>query len=115
MDHAARADGLLAALSAAQREGNPVPGTDPQTWGRIIRVASKQWETFARRHPSPAADALPARVEDLARALLVRCTPRSGARSPIELTDCRNLAWRLAQVLGAPAAPAADLHIGGAP
>jgi hypothetical protein len=101
-----QADQLIAALCAAQREGNPVPGGDPQTWGRIIRVAAKRWNSFTRRHPSPAADTLPARVEDLARGLLVRCASRPGTGAPIELTDCRDLARRLARVLGAPAATA---------
>jgi hypothetical protein len=109
-DTTARTDELIAALCTAQYEGNPVPGTDPQSWGRIIRVASKRWDSFTRRHPVPAADTLPARVEDLARGLLVRCAPRTGGHRPIELTDCRDLAWRLARVLGAPPAPDARVR-----
>lgn len=101
---AAQADQLIAALRAAQRKGNPDPGSDPQTWGRIIRMASRRWNSFTRRHPGPAADTLPARVEDLARGLLVRCAPRPGTGAAIELTDCRDLARRLARGLGAPPA-----------
>ncbi len=107
-DQARLADQLIAALCAAQRAGNPVPGGDPQTWGRIIRVASNRWNSFTRRHPVPAADTLSARVEDLARGLLTRCAPRPGTGAAIELTDCRDLARRLARVLGAPAATIAN-------
>lgn len=103
MDQAQQADQLIAALCAAHREGSPVPGTDPQTWGRIIRVASKRWNSLARRPQAPAADTLPARVEDLAGGLLVHRAPRPGTVAPIDLTDCRELAWRLARVFAAPA------------
>lgn len=89
---------LIAALRAAQREGNPVLGGDPQRWGRIIRIASIRWSTFERRHP-PAADTLSARTEDLARALLQRCTRPAGRGTPIDITDCRRLARRLATIL----------------
>lgn len=94
----AQAGLLIAALGAAQREGNPVPGSDPQQWSRIIRVASRRWGTFERRHPATAADTFAARVEDLARGLLERCAPPRNSGSTIDITDCRRLARSLATV-----------------
>jgi hypothetical protein len=94
-----RADLLIAAVRSARRAGNPVPGPDPQRWQRVIRVALRRWSTFTRRHPAPAPDTLSARAEDLARGLLARCGPRTGSGAPIEITDCRHLARRLAHVL----------------
>lgn len=104
----AQAGLLIAALGAAQREGNPVPGSDPRHWSRIIRVASKRWSTFARRHPSAAADTFSARVEDLARGLLERCAPPRNSGTTIDITDCRSLARSLAAIFGAPPAARAD-------
>lgn len=90
-------DSLLAALAAAQRAGNPVPG-DPGGWRRIIRIALQRWRTFPRRHPGVAADTLSCRTEDLARGLLHRCAPaRDGAR--LDITEFRRLAAGLAAVL----------------
>jgi len=106
-------DLLIAALGAAQRGGNPIPGGDPQRWGRIIRIASKRWSTFERRHPAAAADTLSARVEDLARGLLEHCGPPPGSGTPIEISDCRKLARSLAAILGAP--PAARVSTGANP
>jgi hypothetical protein len=91
---------LITALSAAQRAGNPVPGGDPRHWQRIIRVARRNWSSFTRRHPAPAPDTLAARAEDLARGLLARCRPQGNA-APLDITDCRDLARRLAAVLSA--------------
>ena len=96
-----RADLLIAAVRSARRAGNPVPGPDPQRWQRVIRVALRRWSTFTRRHPAPAPDTFSARAEDLARGLLARCGPRTGSGAPIEITDCRHLARRLAHVLSA--------------
>jgi hypothetical protein len=90
---------LITALSAAQRAGNPVPGGDPRHWQRIIRVARRNWSSFTARHPAPAPDTLAARAEDLARGLLARCRPQSAAGRPIDISDCRTLARRLAIVL----------------
>lgn len=100
-------DPLIPVLAAAQRAGNPVPGGDPQHWPQIVRCARRRWDSFAHRHPAPAPDTRGARVEDLARGLLARCA--AGGRSLVEISDCRALAARLAQVLG----PAPDLAVGG--
>lgn len=97
----AQAQRLIDAVRAAQDAGNPVAGCDPQIWPRIVRVASRRWRSFAHRHPLPAADTFSARVEDLARGLLNCCAPRPGLGMPIELADCRDLAWRLTRVMGA--------------
>jgi hypothetical protein len=94
-----RADLLIAAVRSAQQAGNPVPDPDPQHWQRVIRVALRRWSTFTRRHPAPAPDTLSARAEDLARGLLFRFGSRTGSGAPIEITDCRRLARRLAHVL----------------
>ena len=93
-------DALVAALCAAQCAGNPVPGGDPQRWQRIIRVARRRWNSFTRRHPAPASDTLAARAEDLARALLNRFGSDPDTGKPIDLTDCRDVARRLAGILG---------------
>ena len=99
------ADPLIAALREAKRAGNPVPGDDPQRWQELLRAARRRWNSFAHRHPLPARDTLSVRVEDLARGLLARCSARPRTGSPVELSDCRALAKRLASVLSAPAQP----------
>ncbi len=96
--HSDPADPLIPVLAAAQRAGNPVPGVDPQHWPEIVRSVRRRWNSFAHRHPAPAADTRGARVEDLARGLLTRCA--AGGRSLIEISDCRALAGRLAPLLG---------------
>ncbi|MBS2965915.1 hypothetical protein KGA66_22915 [Actinocrinis puniceicyclus] len=106
----AQAGLLIAALGAAQREGNPIPGSDPQQWSRIIRVASKRWSTFERRHPA-AADTFCARVEDLARGLLDRCAPQRNSGATIDITDCRGLARSLATILQSPPAARAGAGV----
>ena len=95
-----QADPLMPVLAAAQCAGNPVPGVDPQYWPQIIRSVRRRWGSFHHRHPAPAPDTRAARVEDLARGLLVRCT--AIGRGLIEISDCRALAVRLAQELGPP-------------
>jgi hypothetical protein len=104
-------DVLIDALRVAQREGNPVADGDLQRWYRIIRITRRRWGSFTRRHPSPASDTFAARAEDLARALLDRCNPRPGTGRPLDITECRDLARRLAAVLTATAA--ADPNGGG--
>jgi hypothetical protein len=96
-DRRAQADPLIPVLDAAQREGNPVPGADPQRWPQIVAAARRRWNSFGHRHPAPAADTRGARVEDLARGLLARCA--TGGRTMIEISDCRALAKSLARVL----------------
>ena len=97
-NHPDHADAMIAVLCAAQCAGNPVPGGDPQRWQRIVRIAHHRWSTFRRRHPS-APDTPAARVEDLARGLLDRLGRHSENGAPLEITDCRDLAQRLATVL----------------
>ncbi|WP_034262246.1 hypothetical protein [Actinospica robiniae] len=94
LDHA---DPLMPVLADAQYLGNPVLGADPQHWPEIIRCVRRRWGSFQHRHPAPAPDTRAARVEDLARGLLVRCT--AIGRGLIEISDCRALARRLALVL----------------
>ena len=116
MGHDSTQAGLLtAAPGAAQREGNPTPGSDPQQWSRITRVASKRWSTFERRHPATAADAFAARVEDLARGLLEGCAARRNSGTTIDITDCRRPARSLATVFGSSPAvgPGAAVGPGG--
>lgn len=91
-------DPLIDALRSAQQEGNPVADGDPQRWFRIIRVSRRRWGSFTRRHPSPASDTFTARAEDLARGLLNRFA-RPGVGKPLDISDCRDLARRLAAVL----------------
>jgi len=109
-----QADPLMPLLAAAQGAGNPVPGGDPQHWPQIIRSVRRRWASFHHRHPAPAPDTRAARIEDLARGLLVRCT--AIGRGLIEISDCRALAERLAGVLDPPPdASSADRVAAGMP
>lgn len=92
-----QADPLIPVLAAAHCAGNPVPGGDPQHWPQIVRSVRRRWASFRHRHPAPEPDTRSARVEDLARGLLVRCSARG--KGLIEISDCRALADRLAQQL----------------
>lgn len=94
------ADPLLTALDAAHDAGSRIPDVE-QRWPDLARAVRRRWSSFAHRHPFPAPDTLPARIEDLARGLLVRCAARPGARSIIDISECRELARRLAGVLTA--------------
>lgn len=98
------ADPLITALHAARSAGNPVVDGDSQRWPGMILSVRRRWGSYAHRHPAPSPDTLAARVEDLARGLLARCAGRPGERTLIEITDCRQLARRLALVLSAPSA-----------
>lgn len=92
------ADPLIALLHAARLEGSRIPDAEP----RLLQLAGsvrRRWNSFAHRHPAPAPDTLSARIEDLARGLLARNAPRAGARPKIDISECRELARRLAGVL----------------
>ncbi len=93
-----QADPLLAILHAAHRAGSRIPEIDLRR-PELARAARRRWNSFTHRHPAPAPDTLAARVEDLARGLLARCCARAGSRPVIDISECRELARRLAGVL----------------
>jgi hypothetical protein len=91
-------DPLVAVLYAAHRAGSGVPDVESR-WPQLADAVRRRWSSFALRHPAPAPATRPARIEDLARALLTRCAARPGVRPKMELSECRALARRLARVL----------------
>lgn len=91
-------DPLVALLHKAHVEGSCIPGSEPLRL-ELARAVRRRWNSFRHRHPDPAPDTLSARVEDLARGLLARCAQRTGAIPRIEISECRELARRLAGVL----------------
>ncbi|WP_034260641.1 hypothetical protein [Actinospica robiniae] len=92
-------DPLVALLHKAYGEGSRIPGSEPLRL-ELARAARRRWNSFRHRHPDPAPDTLSARVEDLARGLLARCARHTGAIPGIEISECRELARRIAGVLG---------------
>lgn len=92
------ADPLVALLLAAHVEGSGIPDSGPRRL-ELARAVRRRWNSFTHRHPAPAPDTPSARIEDLARGLLARCALRSGSRPGIEISECRELARRLAGVL----------------
>jgi len=95
-------DPLVALLRAAHTAGSRILDCDPRRV-ELAGAVRRRWNSFTHRHPAPAPDTPSARIEDLARGLLARCAPRSGSRpSRIEISECRELARRLAGVLGEP-------------
>jgi hypothetical protein len=91
-------DPLVALLHAAHVEGGFVPDTEPRR-SELAQAVRRRWNSFAHRHPAPAPDTLSARIEDLARGLLARGARRTGSLPRIEISECRDLARRLAGVL----------------
>lgn len=92
-------DPLVALLHAAHVEGSGIPDSEPRRL-ELARAVRRRWNSFTLRHPAPAPDTRSARIEDLARGLLARCALRGGSRPGIEISECRELARRLAGVLG---------------
>jgi hypothetical protein len=92
-------DPLVAILYSAYCAGSRIPEVEPSR-SELARAARRRWNSFKHRHPTPAPDTLSARIEDLARGLLARCVAVAGARPTIEISECRDLARRLAGVLG---------------
>ncbi|MBR7837196.1 hypothetical protein KDL01_28220 [Actinospica durhamensis] len=92
-------DPLVSALHAAHRAGSRLPDVELRR-AELARAVRRRWNSFTHRHPAPAPDTLAARVEDLARGLLTRFAAHAGARPGVEISECRDLARRLAAVLG---------------
>lgn len=91
-------DPLVALLHKVHAEGSRIPGSEPLRL-ELARAVRRRWDSFRHRHPVPAPDTRSARIEDLARGLLARCARRTGALPWIEISECRDLARRLADVL----------------